>query len=206
MTLWHQPSVWEYNHTLMCVQYYMWLSTWGRTNLVNGMLYSTHTCSSAHSHILIAVTPHWVKTCLHILALACTLLFLHCFPLKHLSHLHFLPQSSLFLHHCPPSPAGWWWCSWLPPPANKEGQRCWLVIGRGCLVVLSPATVSLEKESPVFVFLTCNGTVTTAFYRIPFHSISQFPLELGWQAGNTHTFKYSSQLSAVFSGSSLRST
>lgn len=137
---------------------------WCRTNLVNGTLYATNTCSPAHSHFLIAVTPHWVKACLHILALTRTLLFPHSFHLKPLSHSYFLPFDFLsrYVFSLPPSlsslpPAGWWWCSWLLwffPLLSQQIKRaggadgCWQEVSSSSVETCNfvPRKVHIPKQ------------------------------------------------------------
>lgn len=181
-SVWRQPSVRNTIIHSMCVLYCTWLSMCYRTNLVNGMLYSTYTCSPAHSHILIAVTPHRVKACLHILALTRTLLSLRSCHLKPLSHSHvlsiiFLSLAVVSLSPSLPSlpPAGWWWCTWLlwffPPLLSQQIKRaggadgCWQGVSASSAETCNCVP---GRETLVFVFLTCNTTVTTGFYRVPF--------------------------------------
>lgn len=151
-----------------------------RANLVNGMLYASHTCSPAHSHILIAVTPHWVKACLHILALTRTLLFLCSFHHEPLSlalifSLSSSSLSSLCLHHCSPSPLqgddGVLGYCHFSPLLSQHIKRaggadgCWQGVSSSSAETCNCVP---GRETLVFVFLTHNTAVAICFHGIPF--------------------------------------
>lgn len=132
-------------------------------------------------HILMAVTPHWVQTYLHILALTSTILSLFLPSTANLSIILIVPLlfsssslSSVFHHHCPLSllQGDDGVLSFLPPTpcpptpvSSSSAELCNCVPGKGTLA---------------FVFLTCNTTVTMDFLQDSTETLfSPLPLKLG---------------------------